>query len=308
MGRGAVGDDEPAEVTGRMTVRTSAWVGLLVAACVAAGSGRIAGAAEFSGTRLYLRHCASCHGATGRGDGPDASFFEPAPRDLREGFLKKYSTDDLVRRVREGKPLEIALDLPALRQRATETESIVAHLRRLPSINWRLTEPGWEIYLDRCQLCHGAFGRPGPTLPKGVRASRDISDPAFQRATNEEDLLVLVRHGRKHMPALVPRVTTEDATLLVRFVRLLSPGFELYSRCCANCHGDDGRGVNSLVESIRIPTVLFDREYFQRRTPEQIREAVWHMLRDHKAAMPHYRSVIGEGEARAIVEYLKTAE
>jgi len=298
----------PADTSRQMALRVSVWWGLLAAVGVAAGVSWPAAAAELNGKPLFLRYCASCHGVAGRGDGPDASFLDPPPRDLREGFLSKYQTEDLVRRVRDGRPLELALDLPALRSRATETEAIVVHLRRLPTINWRLTEPGWEIYVDRCQMCHGAFGRPGPTLPEGVRAPRDLSDPAFQNTTSGGELLVSVRHGRKHMPALVPRVTEEDATVLANFVRLLSPGFEMYSRYCANCHGDDGRGVSSLVETIRIPTVVFDREYFPRRTPEQIRDAIWHMLGDHKAAMPHYRWVISEAEARAIVEYLKRAE
>lgn len=36
------------------------------------------------GTALYASHCASCHGATGHGDGPQSEGLEPAPRDFHD--------------------------------------------------------------------------------------------------------------------------------------------------------------------------------------------------------------------------------
>lgn len=267
----------------------------------AAGAAR----AEADGKRLYLRRCAPCHGERGGGDGPDAPYYSAPPRDLRGGFLSRYSTDDLVRRVREGRSLPLGVDLDMLKKRATEVESIISHMKRLPAIDWRRVEAGWETYVDRCEACHGPYGRPGRLLPAGVRAPRDLSDPDYQSRMTDEDLLITVRHGRDHMPALVPRVPEVEGPALAAFVRLLSPGFELYSRHCAACHGDDGRGVGSLIETMRVPTVIFDRAYFRRREPEQIRHAVWHMLDEHQPAMPHFRWSLTEGETRAIVEYLK---
>jgi len=35
-----------------------------------------------NGAALYLRHCASCHGASGHGDGPAAAALTPPPNDL----------------------------------------------------------------------------------------------------------------------------------------------------------------------------------------------------------------------------------
>lgn len=37
---------------------------------------------EATGQQLYLRYCASCHGTSGRGDGPLAASLSPAPADL----------------------------------------------------------------------------------------------------------------------------------------------------------------------------------------------------------------------------------
>ncbi len=264
--------------------------------------------AASDGARLYRKYCASCHGLSGRGDGAEASVFRTPPRNLRQGFLDRYPTDDLVRRVREGRPLELALDPPALRARATEVEALVAYLTLLPAVDWTVVEHGREIYVERCELCHGAYGRPGRALPVGVRTPRDLSDAAVQGSIGDAELLLLVRHGRKGMPALAPRVPESAGPPLVAFVRLLSPGFALYDTYCANCHGDDGRGVHSTAEVIRLPRTVFDRAYMSHRDPEQLREAVWHMVAEQKPMMPHYRWTLDEAQARAIVDYLKRTQ
>ena len=261
--------------------------------------------AEPDGGHLYREYCANCHGVNGRGDGPDATIFSHPPRDLHEEFLDKYPTEDLVRRVREGKPLELALDLPALRARATEVEAVVAHLKRLPSIKWKLVESGRDLYATRCAVCHGPFGKPAAALPEGVRAPRDLSDPNVQRSVSDQELVILVRHGRQGMPALTPRIPETAGPPLVAFVRVLSPGFTLYDTFCANCHGDDGRGTQPNAEAIHSPQVVFDRAYFARRDPEALRAAVWHMIGEEQPKMPHYRWALDPTQAGAIIEYLK---
>ncbi len=286
---------------------------LLVLIAVVIDSGRsVAGptpnAARPDGRLLYREYCASCHGIGGRGDGPDATIFVTRPRSLREGFLKQYPTDELVRRVREGKPLELALDLPALRARAGEVEALIAYMKRLPGIDWNLAQVGQEVFEERCVLCHGVSGRPGPTLPAGVRRPRDLSDPSYQSTVTEKALIVAVRHGRQGMPALTPRVSDEDAQALAAYVRLLSPGRELYSKFCAACHGEEGRGNGDLSAEIHPPTVVFDRAYLAHANPEQLRAQVWHMVRDEKPMMPHFRVLLSEGQARAIVEYLQRTD
>jgi mono/diheme cytochrome c family protein len=295
---------------GKIAAHSRGWVSGVLTLAFLFGLGSPVGTADAApdGRSLYRRHCASCHGASGEGNGPDALIFAARPRNLREGFLDKYATDDLIKRVRNGRALQLALDLPALKARADEVESIVAHMRRLPSVNWRRIEVGWELYVDRCEPCHGEYGTPPAALPPGARSPRDLSAPAFQQSLSDAELQEAVRHGRHHMPGLVPRITEAEATELTRFVRLLSPGFTLYTRHCTACHGDDGRGVGSLGEARPMPTVVFDRAYFSRRRPEDIRDAVWHMLGEQKPAMPHFRWTLSEAQARAIVEYLKRTE
>jgi mono/diheme cytochrome c family protein len=258
-----------------------------------------------AGSQLYLRHCAPCHGPEGKGDGPNAAMFSAQPRNLRAGVVEKYSTKELVRRIRDGRSLELALDVEALRARARTVESVVSYMKRLPNIDWSIVDEGWGLYIDRCETCHGPFGRPRTAFPAGVRAPRDLSDPAFQRSVTDEALESAVQHGRRGMPALTPRLTSKDAQFLVGFVRLLSPGFETYTLYCNSCHGDGGLGVGSFGESIALPTIHFDRAYFARTDPQTLRRRVWHMLDEHKPSMPHFHWTISEGEAGAIIEYLR---
>jgi mono/diheme cytochrome c family protein len=244
----------------------------------------------------------------GRGDGPEAPLFAPPPADLRTGLLERHDLTTLVRRILDGAPLALTLDPNALATRAADVEAIVAHLERLPTIDWRLVERGEEMWVDRCELCHGPFGHPGPILPAGVRPPRDLSDPSFQRTHSDHELRVLARHGRNGMPAIPGLGSDADATALVGFIRLLSPGYTTYERYCASCHGDDGRGAGGeITDSPPVrPTVVFDRRYLASHDAEYLRTRVWHMLAERKPQMPHFRGKLTEPQVRAIVEYLKS--
>lgn len=263
-----------------------------------------AGDTAADGRRLYLEHCAACHGPTGRGDGPNAALFSSTPRNLQDGVLARYSTDDLVHRVRDGRPLELALELPALQARSRDAEAIVAHMKRLPTVDWGPIDEGWGIYMQRCESCHGRFGRPPASFPPGVRRPQALGEPAFQTSVTDADLIGAVRHGRKGMQAPKPQLTADEADLVARFIRFLSPGFELYSQYCAACHGDDGRGAPSLDPA--VPTVQFDAAYFAQQHPEELRKSVWHMMDAHQPSMPHLRTTLTESQVRSILEYLRS--
>lgn len=45
------------------------------------------------GRALYTEHCESCHGAKGKGDGPDAKRGHDAPHDLSDPALQARMTD-----------------------------------------------------------------------------------------------------------------------------------------------------------------------------------------------------------------------
>lgn len=260
-----------------------------------------------NGKELYGAYCASCHGADGRGDGPEAEAFMPPPRNLHDDALSRESVEALVERIRHGRPLLRARDLEALRGRSDDTELLVAHLRRLPRLNWRLLDRGQEIYVDRCEICHGPFGRAPAALPSGVtKPPRDLSDVGYQRSTSDAELVDEVRHGHAAMPAIAGFDVTANRDALVAYLRLLSPGYERYSRFCAGCHGDDGRGPGVDWASVKRPTVVFDERYLAAKDPELLRKAIWHMLEDAAPQMPHMSRVLAPSRVRAIIAYLRS--
>lgn len=283
---------------------------LLLAVVVVAGLGPHPGALalEHDGAALYVRHCAPCHGMTGHGDGPDSRLFEKTTRDLTTGVLARYSTAELVERIRHGQPLTLALDPEAVKQQAAEVEALLAHLRKLAQVNWALVSTGWDMYSARCAQCHGLYGNPPAKLPNGVQRSQDLGSAAFQRTIGDVALREAVIHGRHGMPALTPQITGDATRPLSAFVRLLSPGFALYQRNCANCHGDDGRGERDAGDTEHKPTVVFDRAYFAHTDEEAIRTRIWHMVSEHTPAMPHFRTQLSATQVEAIVEYLKRTQ
>jgi mono/diheme cytochrome c family protein len=263
--------------------------------------------ATIDGAVLYRRDCARCHGPHGRGDGPDAVIFTSPPRDLRTEFLTKYSTPELVRRVRRGSPLQLDIDPKAVDERKREVSELVAYLQRLPTIDWRLEAIGVERYAERCQPCHGSYGHPAPEVRVGSRVPRNLTDASFRSLTDEE-LRLVVRHGREGMRKLSPPLGNADAAAVAAHVRLLSPGFELYERFCANCHGEDGLGTATAAALKGPAPVVLNAAYFSSHDAKQVGDAVWHMMAQKKPQMPHLRREVSETAAHAIIGFLKSLQ
>lgn len=257
-----------------------------------------------SGMYLYRRHCANCHGLDANGDGPNSIWLAARPRNLRGGWLSQQPLERLIDRVIAGRALRLEIDPQAMRQRATDVDAVVAHLERLARVDWDEVDAGWESYLMRCESCHGAYGQPSQKVPGSTATIRDLGDPAYQKATSDSELLQAIQHGRRGMPALVPQVHQEDAVELLQFVRLLSPGFKIYSEACAGCHGEDGRGAGSLAEPLDMPSVVFNSEYFAEVDREALLVKAWHMVGKHKPLMPHFQEELSRDQVRAILEYL----
>jgi mono/diheme cytochrome c family protein len=281
------------------------WVFLsLLLAGVAFAAGPVDKSEIERGRRLYLLNCARCHGDSATGDGPDGRALEARPTDLRHSDLLSTHTDEqLVTRIFEGQPrLRLALPMP---RRSTETEALEEFLRSIPSIRWPLADTGRALYLRRCEECHGRYGHGnGRALDRSLRAPRDLSDPSFQHQVTDRELALLVRHAKPGMPKLHSRPSEADTPALVSFVRLLSPGYELYYLYCVSCHGPHGRSGETKAGG--RPRFVFDERYFRSLYAEELRERIWHMLRGVKPEMPHFEATLTPGDVRAILAYLRS--
>lgn len=92
--------------------------------------------ADQSGQALYAARCASCHGATGAGDGPAAAAQNPKPRDLRQPAWQDAVDDAHLRQaiVGGGAAVQKAATMPPQPDLADHPEALarlVAHVRTL---------------------------------------------------------------------------------------------------------------------------------------------------------------------------------
>ena len=65
---------------------------------------RVAYAADAEqGKKLYGQFCASCHGQSGKGDGPAAAALNPKPRDHTDKeYMSKMSDDEMLKVIKNG--------------------------------------------------------------------------------------------------------------------------------------------------------------------------------------------------------------
>lgn len=136
-----------------------------------------------AGRALYDRMCATCHGPTGRGDGPSAAGFATRPADLADGrVMNPLPEEFLVNVIMNGGPAEgLAPTMPPFRGNLNEDQArqIVAYLRTLADPPWNPADsrpvvhvpgaPTQPIFFSHlihagsfgieCQYCHAGARR-----------------------------------------------------------------------------------------------------------------------------------------------------
>jgi copper transport protein len=92
------------------------------------------GASVGRGELIYRQSCLSCHGVTGRGDGPAGAGQRPPPADLRLHMVAGHTDGELYAWVTDGIP---GTAMPGFGDRlsAEERWDVINYLRRLGDVS-----------------------------------------------------------------------------------------------------------------------------------------------------------------------------
>ena len=174
------------------------------------------------GRQLYDRSCASCHGVSGRGDGPASRGMHPKPPAIGDpATMIDVSPATMYRIVSvgiSGTPMTgyAAVFTPEQRW------NIVSYLVSLRATPRQLAE-GEGLYTQRCMQCHGALGAgDGPFARALSRLPQEIGSFAWQAGHSDAQLADVVRLGIPGT-AMPPAgdLSTAQARNVVAYLRTL---------------------------------------------------------------------------------------
>lgn len=210
-----------------------------------------------AGKKEYRRYCAGCHGPGGDGQGENAQWIDPKPRDFTEAVFKCRSTptgtlptdDDLYRSIERG---FASTNMPSWLPLPGQVRAdLVAYVKTF-SPRWT-AGPGVPIIIPpetphtvesilrgralfqkmECWKCHGAAGRGNGPSATTLTDSKDrpilphnFSDGSrFKCGQTNEDLYRVFMTGvdGTPMPSFADNLKPAEGWDLVHFLRTLQP-------------------------------------------------------------------------------------
>jgi high-affinity iron transporter len=148
-----------------------------------------------AGANLYKTHCASCHGASGMGDGPAARGLTPAPPALGSAETMREVSPALMFRILTvgigGTPMPAFGTVLSPDQRW----DVLGYLVSLQHPRAAVAE-GEGIFAMHCSGCHGAAGLgDGPLARALSKLPPEIGAFAWQVERNDAQLATAIRDG-----------------------------------------------------------------------------------------------------------------
>lgn len=185
-----------------------------------------------AGQKLYVQHCAGCHGATGDGNGPAAAFLFPKPRNFQFGKFRLVSTENQV---------PAKADLEALLVRGMPGSSMPSWAHLKPDERALLAQ---EVYRLTGE---GARGR----YIENLKKEQGLTDEDIKAADVQDEITGYVKNRTTPSePAVVPAISPPDVAAIAR-------GKEQFvKQGCVSCHGNEGKGdgVKKMVDDEGYPT------------------------------------------------------
>jgi mono/diheme cytochrome c family protein len=209
-----------------------------------------------SGKPLYKRFCIGCHGPAGDGQGENAPWIDPKPRDFTAATFKCRSTptgtlptdDDLDNAVTRG---FVTTNMPSWNPLTPQQRAdLVAYIKTF-SPRWKTDKPGIPIHIPaetpvtiqsvlhgrelfqkmECWKCHGPAGHgDGPSAAtltdskdQPIRPYNFSTGSRFKCGQTNQDLYRIFMTGvdGTPMPSFADVIQPNDAWDLVHFLRTL---------------------------------------------------------------------------------------
>jgi mono/diheme cytochrome c family protein len=79
---------------------------------------------------------------------------------------------------------------------------------------------GDALFLKNCASCHGKDGR-AKTFKARFNHARNLTDPTWQAAINDEHMYESILRGKGKMPAFRKKLSDNEVAALVTYVRTL---------------------------------------------------------------------------------------
>lgn len=80
-------------------------------------------------------------------------------------------------------------------------------------------EEAKDLYAQHCARCHGADGKGNTALGRTFKAP-DLTKPNVQRRSNSR-FTKSIKNGRGNMPAFAKKLSAQDITALILYIRSL---------------------------------------------------------------------------------------
>jgi mono/diheme cytochrome c family protein len=218
-----------------------------------------------AGKEDYRRWCVGCHGKEGNGEGENAPYIDPKPRDFTEALFRWRSTptgtlptdQDLYDTITRG---VVDTLMPTWRPLTPQTRvDLIAYIKTF-SPKWQTQKAGTPITIPpeppqtidsvlhgrqlfdqmQCWKCHGPEGRGDG--PSAITLTDDKGEPIrpynfhdgtrFRCGETNQDLYKIFMTGLDGtpMPSFADSLKPQDAWDLVHFLRTLQPNVPSTSR------------------------------------------------------------------------------
>lgn len=207
------------------------------------------------GKKVFDTYCVACHGADGKGDGPEAYRLETKPTDFTSGNIEFKSTpygtlpveSDIVTTLKLG--VRATAMLPQFQLSDDEMHAVAAYVmslmpkdqdegipikvRKAPPDNGELLEEGKKLFDADCSACHGTDARGDGPASRTLFDYRnnpihpaDLTLRPLKRANTPERMYMIITTGLEGtpMPTFQQALKPDQRWAIVDYVESLKRG------------------------------------------------------------------------------------